>query len=74
VPLAHVARTAPPGRRAQALAVLSWMAWWSGAGARARLLAGRALDDEPGHRMALMLDQLLLRGVPPGWALREAAS
>lgn len=74
VPLAHVARTAPPGHRAQALAVLAWMAWWSGAGARARLLARRALEDEPGHRMALVLDQLLLRGVPPAWALREAAS
>jgi len=74
VPLAHVARTAPPGRRAQALAVLAWMAWWSGSGARARLLARRALEDEPGHRMALVLDRLLLRGVPPGWVLREAAS
>ena len=45
--LAQVARGAPPGSRAEALAVLGWMAWWQGSGARGRLLIGLALADDP---------------------------
>jgi Domain of unknown function (DUF4192) len=65
--LAAVARGAPAGRRAEALAVLAWMSWWQGAGARSRLLAALALADAPGHRLASLVDTLLLHGVPPGW-------
>lgn len=66
--LAAVARAAPAGARAEVLAVLAWMAWHSGSGgARARLLVGLALADTPGHRLALLVDQLLLAAVPPGW-------
>jgi Domain of unknown function (DUF4192) len=65
--LAAVARGAPPGRRAEALAVLAWMSWWQGVGARSRLLAALALRDRPGHRLAGLVDTLLLHGVPPRW-------
>lgn len=70
--LAALARTAPPGRRAEPLAVLSWLSWWSGEGARARLLSERALSDQPGHRLAGLVAQLLARGVPPTWVDRTA--
>jgi hypothetical protein len=65
--LAAVARGAPPGSRAEALALLAWASWWQGVGARARLLAALALQDRPGHRLALIVDELLLRGVRPAW-------
>jgi Domain of unknown function (DUF4192) len=65
--LAAVARGAPAGRRAEALAVLAWMSWWQGVGTRSRLLAALALRDRPGHRLAGLVDSLLVHGVPPGW-------
>ncbi len=65
--LAAVARGAPAGERAEALAVLAWMAWWQGSGARGRLLVGLALADRPGHRLAAIVDRLLAYGVPPSW-------
>lgn len=71
--LAAAARQAPPGERAEALAVLGWAAWWSGDGARARLLVGRALHDRSNHRLSLLVDGLLREGVPPPWAAREGA-
>jgi hypothetical protein len=66
--LAAVARAAPTGQRADALALLAWAAWWSGEGARGRLLAARAMADQPTHTLAALVDQLLFAGVPPGWA------
>ena len=65
--LAAVARAAPPGQRAQPLAMLAWLAWWCGSGARARLLAERAVDDRPGHRLAILVATMLSAGVPPPW-------
>jgi hypothetical protein len=65
--LAAVARGAPAGRRAEALAVLAWMSWWQNDAVRARLLAALALSDHPGHRLAGLVDTLLLHGVPPTW-------
>ena len=65
--LAAVARGAPAGSRAEALALLAWASRWQGVGARARLLAALALQDRPGHRLALIVDELLLRGVRPAW-------
>jgi hypothetical protein len=69
--LSAVARTAPPGFRADALALLAWAAWWSGEGARGRLLVQRALADVPSHRLAGLVDQLLLMGVAPDWVVRH---
>jgi len=70
--LAAVARAAPPGRRADALALLAWAAWWAGEGARGRLLAARAMADQPSHTLAALVDQLLYVGVAPGWTRRRA--
>jgi Domain of unknown function (DUF4192) len=66
--LSAVARSAPSGERVDALALLAWMSWWSGDGARGRLLSTRALADGPGHRLARLVDGLLRLGVPPTWA------
>jgi hypothetical protein len=65
--LSAVARTAPSGARVEALALLAWMSWWAGDGARARLLTERALIDRPGHRLAGLVDSLLRVGVAPAW-------
>ena len=65
--LAAVARGAPAGRRAEALALLAWMSWWQNDAVRARLLAALALSDHPAHRLAGLVDTLLLHGVPPSW-------
>jgi len=65
--LAAAAREAGPGRRADVLGVLAWAAWWSGDGARARLLAERAVAEEPGHRLARLVGLLLEEAVPPRW-------
>jgi hypothetical protein len=70
--LAAVARTAPAGCRADALALLAWAAWWAGEGARGRLLAERALADDAGHTLASLVEQLLFRGVAPSWVRRRA--
>jgi hypothetical protein len=69
--LSAVARSAPPGRRADALALLAWAAWFAGHGSRGRLLAERALADSPTHRLARLVDQLLSLGVPPTWVERQ---
>jgi hypothetical protein len=65
--LAAAARTAPPGHRAGPLGALAWLAWWSGQGGRARLLVERALADQPGHRLTMLVDGLLELAVPPPW-------
>jgi hypothetical protein len=72
--LSGVARSAPAGRRADALALLAWAAWWEGNGARGRLLAGRAMADDPGHRLARLVDGLLLHAVAPPWVERRRPS
>jgi hypothetical protein len=71
--LAAAARGAPAGQRADPLALLAWAAWWSGEGARARLLADRATSDQPDHRLGLLVNQLLVAGVAPGWVARSRA-
>jgi hypothetical protein len=65
--LAAVVRVAPQGERAEALAVLAWLAWWCNDAARCRLLTDLALTDHPEHRLARLVFQLLVAGVPPTW-------
>jgi hypothetical protein len=69
--LAAVVRVAPPGERAEALAVLAWLAWWCNEAARCRLLTDLALADRPEHRLARLVSQLLVAGVPPTWCLER---
>jgi hypothetical protein len=65
--LAVLARRAPAGLRAEPLAILGWLAWWSGDAVRGRLLADLALADQPGHRLAGLVAALLAGPVPPPW-------
>lgn len=65
--LEHVVAHAPLIGHAPALTLLAVLAWWSGDGARATILVERALTADPGHRLALLLDEALCVGMPPGW-------
>lgn len=55
------------GRQAAALTLLGLLAWWRGDGARAQILLERAIGDDDGYRLALLLADALAQGVPPGW-------
>jgi Domain of unknown function (DUF4192) len=65
--LAALARVAPPGDRAEPLALLAWLAWWCNDTVRCRLLVDLALADRPGHRLARLVAQLHAAAVPPTW-------
>ncbi len=71
--LEHAVAHATRGRHAPALTLLAVIAWWEGDGARAGLLVDRALAADPTHRLALLLDQALSAGMPPGWARADQA-
>ncbi len=66
--LGGVVRRAGPGHRAPALALLAWLAWFEGDGARARMLCERAVADRAGYSLAELVAASLDRGVPPAWA------
>lgn len=55
------------GRQGAALTLLALLAWWRGDGARAQILLERALEDDPQHRLALLLSEAVSGGVAPGW-------
>jgi hypothetical protein len=58
-------------RQAPALTLLALLAWWGGDAVRASVLVERALDQDPGHRLAELLDRALGYGLPPGWVRRR---
>ncbi|GEM_PF-276540 len=58
-------------RQAPALTLLALMAWWGGDAVRACVLVERALGDDPGHRLAEILDRALGAGLAPGWMRRR---
>lgn len=58
-------------RQAPALTVLALLAWWGGDAVRASVLVDRALDQDPGHRLAALVDRALGYGLPPGWLRRR---
>lgn len=68
--LAELVRCAPPGRRPEPLAVLAWCAWWAGDGASANQYLELVLSLDPRHRLGLLLDAALARGLRPGWVPR----
>lgn len=51
-----------------ALTLLAVLAWWDGDGARAGLHLDRALAADPAYRLAVLVDDALRLGMPPGWA------
>lgn len=65
--LQSLARQATGRRAAPPLALLAWLAWWSGNGPVADRYATLALDADPEHRLATLLRESLERGVGPGW-------
>jgi hypothetical protein len=63
-----VVRRAQPGHVAPAAALLAFVAWQSGDGALANVALDRALTDDPGYSMALLLRQVIGAGAPPSLA------
>lgn len=65
LPLETIARLAPDGAAAPALAMLAMLAWRRGDGARAAVLAELALLDRPGYALALLVADLQASGTAP---------
>ena len=63
-----VVRRAQPGYVAAPAALLAFVAWQSGDGALANVALDRALADDPGYSMAVLLRQVITAGVPPSLA------
>lgn len=72
VVLTEIARHAAPHRAGYPVAILGWLAWWSGEGARAGVLAEQALQEDPGCSLGQLLLDVLTDGVRPGWAHSSA--
>lgn len=64
---------APRGRHGPALTLLAVLSWWEGDGVRARVLVERALVADPAYRLAALIDEALMIGMPPGWVRGAAA-
>ena len=71
--LEHLVAHAGRDGHAPALTLLAVLAWWEGDGARAGVLVDRALAAEPGHRLAVLMDDALRTGMPPGWVRAASA-
>jgi len=65
--LAALAARAPQRWRAQPLAAAAFLAWQSGRGVKARLLARAATDDDPTCSLAALVTRLIQAAVPPPW-------
>ena len=63
-----VLRRAQPGHVAAPAALLAFVAWQTGDGALANVALDRALADDPGYSMALLLRQVITAGAPPSLA------
>jgi hypothetical protein len=63
--LCVLARRVPDAQAPAVLTVLASYAWWQGEGTLARLALDRALDLDPGYRLALLLEQMLDLAVRP---------
>jgi hypothetical protein len=59
---------------AAALTGRGWIAWCRGRGSYAAAYLGRALDEEPGYRLAELMLELVRRGTLCGWAGRKEAA
>lgn len=71
--LEHLVAHAGRDGHAPVLTLLAVLAWWQGDGARAGVLVDRALTAEPGHRLAVLMDDALRTGMPPGWVRAASA-
>lgn len=66
--LRRLARATRGRRQARSLAVMAWLAWWTGQGARADVLLTRVEAADPGHSLAALLRTAVDGRVPPPWA------
>ena len=62
-------RHAQPGYVAAPASLLAFTAWQVGNGALANLALDRAVADDPGYSMALLLRDTLTAGAPPSLAI-----
>lgn len=60
--------TAAGDEESALLCLLAWIEWAKGRGSMSMALLRKALDVEPGYRLAQLLQQLLYRGIMPEWA------
>lgn len=51
----------------EGLAVLAWVAWWTGRGARAQVFADEVLRRHPEHGLARLTSHMIEALVPPPW-------
>ncbi|HEX6519837.1 MAG TPA: DUF4192 domain-containing protein [Streptosporangiaceae bacterium] len=63
-----VVRRAQPGHVAAPASLLAFVAWQAGNGALANVALDRALADDGGYSMALLLRQVISAGAPPSMA------
>jgi Domain of unknown function (DUF4192) len=63
-----VVRRAQPGYAPAPASLLAFVAWQDGNGALANVALDRALADDPGYTMALLLREVLNAGAPPAMA------
>lgn len=68
VVLTEIVRHTMSPRAGYALAMLAWIAWWTGDGARADVLVRQCLDESPGCGLGTLLRDVLEHGLRPGWA------
>lgn len=66
---ADVVRRAQPGYVAPPASLLAFTAWQAGDGALANIAIDRALADDPGYSMALLLRGAITGGLPPSMAV-----
>lgn len=59
---------------AAALTGRGWIAWCRGRGSYAAAFLARALEEEPGYRLAELMLELVRRGTLCGWAARKEAA
>jgi transposase len=55
----------PDAQAAPALTVLANVTWWLGDGALTRVALERALDIEPGYRLACLLERMVALAIRP---------
>jgi len=63
--LCDALRCAPLGAAAPAATILALVAWMVGEGSLATICVQRALEEDPGHRLAAMASQLMGQGTDP---------
>lgn len=61
-------------RTAPVWAVLGWLAWFEGNGARADLCLANCTAVDPEYRLALLVRRAVEHGIPPGWARASTAA